>query len=182
MSKTWQNINLEADGLQSANLQFIKRQKKPLTAYVLWLLFPLGLHRFYLKSVASGLLYWLLTSLALYLSITTSVPNVVFFLPVLAWAIYDLYWIRERTIELNKALRMQIFLGQNNSQTLEQNKPTINSQTLIHEYTQIKNAEAQNLQTPRTLTNHSTEKKRIPSIAEQERMLQAIRKKTKPPQ
>jgi len=179
MSKTWQNINLKADGLQSANLKFIKHQKKPLTAYTLWLLLPLGLHRFYLKSMAIGLLYWLFTSLSLYLSITTSVPTVVFFLPVFAWGIYDLYWMRERIVALNKALRMQIFLGQNNSQTLEQNKPTINSQTLIHEYTRIKNTEAKNLQTPTTPTNQSAVKKRIPSFAEQEQMLQAIRKKPK---
>ncbi len=181
MSKTWQNINLEVDGLQSANLQFIKYQKKPLTAYVLWLLFPLGLHRFYLKSVATGLLYWLLTSLALYHSITTSTSKVIFFLPIIAWAIYDVHWIRERIIVLNKALRIQIFSGQNKRQALEQNKPTVNSQTLIHEYTRIKNTEAQDRQPPSSPTNLLAEKKRIPSIAEQEQMLQAIRKKTRLP-
>ncbi|MHB8249267.1 MAG: TM2 domain-containing protein [Acidithiobacillus sp.] len=48
MPKAWEKLDLQGAGVQSLQIRLRKLQKKPLWAYLLWLLFPFGAHRFYL--------------------------------------------------------------------------------------------------------------------------------------
>jgi TM2 domain-containing membrane protein YozV len=49
MPKAWEKLDLQGAGVQSLQIRLRKLQKKTLWAYLLWLLFPFGAHRFYLE-------------------------------------------------------------------------------------------------------------------------------------
>ncbi|MBU2754764.1 TM2 domain-containing protein [Acidithiobacillus sp. CV18-2] len=49
MPKAWEKLDLKGEGLQSVQIRLQQLQKKTTTAYLTWLGFLLGLHRFYLQ-------------------------------------------------------------------------------------------------------------------------------------
>jgi hypothetical protein len=111
MRDAWKRIDLEGGGLQAANRRLAGALRSRRTAYLLWLACLVGAHRFYLRapaggaawcvaSVATGALY----RLAPWAGIGAAAA-------LLAWAIVDLWWIDRRVTRLNKALRMQAYLG-----------------------------------------------------------------------
>lgn len=57
MSEAWKQLDLEGGGLQSANLRLAALPRKRRTAFALLALFPLGLHRDYLRDRRGAWLY-----------------------------------------------------------------------------------------------------------------------------
>ncbi|MEW6313206.1 MAG: TM2 domain-containing protein [Pseudomonadota bacterium] len=111
MSEAWKHLDLQGGGVQSANLLLLKLIKRRRIAYLLWLIFPLGLHRTYLDH-ARGAWGYRLASLA---ALTALLAPWQWLAPVLlagmaAFACHDLYWIDRRVTILNKQLRMQVYL------------------------------------------------------------------------
>lgn len=111
MAKAWQQLNLEGGGLQAVNTLLAAQMRSRTRAYAFWLLFPLGLHRFYLEERRGGVMFPLLslvTTLAVWLA-----PASWWLAPaaaLLGYALHDLFWIDRKVTSYNKALRMQLFL------------------------------------------------------------------------
>ncbi len=106
MGKRWQAMDLKGRGLQGLNIHLKRVMKSRRRAYALWLLFPLGLHRFYLGEPRGGMAYPALGLAAL-------LAGGLWWLPLggmLALALYDLYWIDGRVTALNKRIRLEAFL------------------------------------------------------------------------
>ena len=111
MSEAWKRIDLEGGGLQAANRRLAAALRRRRTAYLLWLAFPAGAHRFYLRSPALGAA-WCVASLAgLALYALEPRAGIAAGVALAAWALAELWWIDRRVTGLNKALRMQAFLG-----------------------------------------------------------------------
>ncbi len=111
MTRAWQKLDLEGGGLQSANLRLVRRLKHRKVAYLMWFLFPLGGHRIYLDDLPRALQYATLTATALILRFSLSwgwalVPAAT----GAAWALYDLAWIDRRVTALNKRIRVAEYL------------------------------------------------------------------------
>ena len=111
MSKAWQKLNLEGGGLQAVNALLAHQMRSRAHAYAAWILFPLGLHRFYLAEPQGGAAFLSLTAI----TITTAwlAPAWWWLLPsalLAAVAIHDLFWIDRRVVAYNKQLRMNLFL------------------------------------------------------------------------
>jgi TM2 domain-containing membrane protein YozV len=102
MSDAWKRIDLGGGGLQEANLRLARQLRRRRTAYLLWLGFPLGLHRWYLKDRAGALAYCALSLGTLFVAPLAAAA--------LLFALSDLWWIDQRVTRLNKALRMQAYL------------------------------------------------------------------------
>ncbi|WP_312261832.1 TM2 domain-containing protein [Candidatus Igneacidithiobacillus taiwanensis] len=49
MPKAWEKLDLQGEGLQKVQIRLQQMQKKRATAYLRWLGFVFGLHRFYLQ-------------------------------------------------------------------------------------------------------------------------------------
>lgn len=112
--KAWERMDLGGGGLQEANIRLARRLKKARTAYLCWLLFPLGAHALYLDRPWRALLYAALSASAAALYAATADPPLAT-LPLVAGgglALYDLLWIRRRLVALNKQIRMQVYLSQ----------------------------------------------------------------------
>ncbi|MGM0552820.1 MAG: TM2 domain-containing protein [Pseudomonadota bacterium] len=111
MRKAWKELDLEGGGLQSLNARLAREMRRRPVAYGAWILFPLGLHRFYLREPFGGGLYVLLTAAALALLVWG--PAWWWAAPVAALAIggvADLIWIDRRVTGYNKELRKRLFL------------------------------------------------------------------------
>lgn len=111
MGKAWQKLNLEGGGLQAVNALLAQKMRSRPRAYIAWILFPLGLHRFYLLEPRGGAAFPIL-SLAVAVTAWLA-PAWWWLLPLaalLGLAIHDLFWIEGRVVRLNKELRMQLFL------------------------------------------------------------------------
>ena len=111
MGKAWQKLNLEGGGLQAVNALLAQQMRSRPRAYLAWVLFPLGLHRFYLAERRGG---WAFVALSLLVALTAWLAPAWWWLlplaPLLGLAIHDLFWIDRRVVSLNKELRMQLFL------------------------------------------------------------------------
>jgi TM2 domain-containing membrane protein YozV len=111
MGKAWRNLNLDGGGLQAVNALLAARMRRRPQAYAAWILFPLGLHRFYLGEPRGGLAFLVLTATA---ALTGwFAPAWWWLLPTVAvagLAVHDLFWIDRRVVACNKELRMQLFL------------------------------------------------------------------------
>lgn len=113
MSEAWKNIDLEGGGLQAANVQLARLQKKPRIAYSLLVLFPLGLHRLYLNDRKGFGGYLALTLIAVVLGLVAPLWTIALPLILSALgALIDIRWIDDQIARLNKQLRMQIFFKQ----------------------------------------------------------------------
>ncbi|MEJ2059780.1 MAG: TM2 domain-containing protein [Gammaproteobacteria bacterium] len=111
MSEAWKKLDLGGAGLQTLNAELTRRMKHSKAAYGLAVLFPLGIHRFYLGSVLGGLLYLLLSTATLIFWFGTHSPYA--WLPFGAEVlllIFDLFWIDRYVVKYNKALRVHQFL------------------------------------------------------------------------
>ncbi len=178
MAKAWKVLDLEGGGLQAANLILARRMKKASWAYFLWLFFPLGAHCLYLAAPRRAALYWaftLLPLLAAYLTSTTLA--LVLALPVLALALYDLRWIDRRRVELNKQIRMQVYLRQSSGPP-SGFRGRYTDDADLGGYLAEKEKERGGHQPVSPQTPGAA--KRAPSFAEQEAMLRELAKKKKP--
>lgn len=176
MSDTWKKIDLEGQGLHAVNLEFVRRQKKLRTAYWLWLLFPLGGHRIYLNSRRAGSFYAAATTLGLVLFFTVGAMGPWIWLAEFVVALWDLRSIEPRVAQLNKELRMALYLQGNTAPPRGYRGRYIDGidQTLP-EYTAIKEGEVPGVGTaPNRSLNE--QKRRHPSFSEQEAMLQELAK------
>lgn len=111
MRESWKKMDLEGGGLQSLQFRLLRSQKKLPAAYASWLLFPLGLHRIYLKEPW----FWLyplatLAAIGLLWAGLSLVGGVVLGL-LAAAAIYDLLRIPDRVSYVNKELRKSLWLS-----------------------------------------------------------------------
>ncbi|MDA8382997.1 MAG: TM2 domain-containing protein [Betaproteobacteria bacterium] len=108
---TWQRLDLEGAGLQSANMTFARLRKRRALGFVLLLPFPLGLHRAYLEDHQGAWAYRLASLLALgaYLG-GYSALALLLGLGLCVYALYDVRWIDQQVIRLNKALRLRVCL------------------------------------------------------------------------
>lgn len=111
MSEAWKRIDLDGGGLQAANRRLASRLRSRRVAYLLWLGFALGAHRFYLRDLVGGIACCLASLATLALVLSTSWAGVAAALGLLAWALADLWWIDRRVTRLNKALRIETYLG-----------------------------------------------------------------------
>lgn len=111
MKRPWQAIDLEGGGLQSLNSELARRQRRPTRAYTLWLLFPLGLHRFYLDSPRGALGQLALTLIALFSGLLVHPAGFAALALVALWGVVDLFWIPRRLPEVNKQERIDLFMS-----------------------------------------------------------------------
>lgn len=111
MRKAWKELDLEGGGLQTLNAKLASEMRRRPAAYMAWVLFPLGLHRFYLREPLGGAGFLALSALAIALALFA--PALWWLAPVLVgvlWAVVDLFWIDRRVTTYNKELRKQLFL------------------------------------------------------------------------
>lgn len=112
MAKTWQKYDFGGGGLQTANLLLARRLRRPGVAYALWLAFPLGLYNWYLRAPWRGAGFLLAATATIALARLVSWPIAAMLAGAMALlALYDLYWIDRRIVALNKAIRMEVYLG-----------------------------------------------------------------------
>jgi hypothetical protein len=111
MSGGWQGRDLGGGGLQSANAALVGRLKRRPLAYALLAAAPLGLHRAYLDS-PRGAWAWRIGTLAVAALAwwNASAGLAGAALLVLA-AAWDAVWIDRRVTRLNKSLRREAYLG-----------------------------------------------------------------------
>jgi len=110
VSGSWKRLDLGGEGLQQANLRLAATLRRPRTAYLLWLAFPLGAHRSYLRERRGAWAYRAASLAALALLALDWRASAALGAVLVCAALYDLTWIRRRVPELNKALRMQAYL------------------------------------------------------------------------
>lgn len=109
MGKQWEGMDLQGGGLQQVQLAYKQMERTTLGAYLRWLLFPLGWHRFYLREPIAGLAYPAATAAAALSHYLAAWPWL-WLLPVVG-ALADLAWIPGRVVKLNKDLRMATMMG-----------------------------------------------------------------------
>lgn len=110
--KTWERLDLQGGGLQDANIRLARRLKKPLAAYLLWCLFPLGAHAIYLGYPWRALVYTGASAATAILYLATG--DALALLPLAAaflLALYDLMRMRRWIIERNKQIRVGVYLS-----------------------------------------------------------------------
>ncbi|MHB1676663.1 MAG: hypothetical protein ACYCSS_03855 [Sulfuriferula sp.] len=175
MSDAWKNLDLEGEGLQSANLKLVQKMKKRKHAYVLLLFFPFGLHRDYLESSLGGWLYRSCTVLfVMALLLGYLWPALVLLAFMSGLALYDIRWIEDKVAAINKALRVQAYKVKP-SVGLPKNFRGRYTDEGLDDYLQVKAQERGGHVAPGTdpaLNSRS----RAPSFAEQEAMLKALAK------
>jgi len=110
VSEAWKRIDLGGEGLQQANLRLARALRRPRTAYLLWLAFPLGAHRAYLRELRGAWAYRAASLVAIVLLALDWRAGAALGGILVAAALADLYWIGRRVTALNKELRMQAYL------------------------------------------------------------------------
>jgi len=109
MGKQWQGMDLKGGGLQQTQIAYKAAARTYVGAYLRWLLFPLGLHRFYLRESRVAWAYPAATIVAAAAHFAAGFPWL-WLLPALG-AVADLFWIPNRLVAVNKEIRMQTMLG-----------------------------------------------------------------------
>lgn len=179
MAKAWKVLDLEGGGLQATNLILTRRLKKASWAYFLWLFFPLGAHCLYLQARGRASIYWVLTLLILgaaYFASTLMVAVVA--LPLIALALYDLRWIDDRRAELNKQIRLQVYMSRSGGPPAGfRGRFADDTDMDLAGYLAEKEKERGGHQPVSPQTPATT--KRTPSFTEQEAMLRELAKKKK---
>ncbi|MBI2312197.1 MAG: TM2 domain-containing protein [Betaproteobacteria bacterium] len=178
MSESWKKLNLEGGGLQSANLKLAALLKRRRRAYGLLLLFPLGLHRDYLEHRAGAWTYRLLSAAALAAwGLGFSVPALAFAGVLAVFALYDLRWIENRVARLNKGLRMEVYMHQS-AGAPEGFRGRFTDEDTLETYLREKDRETPD-QAPAPGAAPADPTRRVPSIAEQEKLLRELAKSRK---
>ena len=175
MSNAWKNINLQGEGLQSANLKLVEQMKQRKLAYQLLAVFPLGLHRDYLDEVPGAWVYRLTTITIIGLFISGFMWPAFALLGLMsAFALYDIRWIEDRVSAINKALRIQAYKNKPAAHMPKNFRGRYTDEGL-DSYLQVKEQELGGHVAPGkdpALNSRS----RAPSFAEQEAMLNAMAK------
>lgn len=175
-SRAWKKIDLEGAGLQALNLYLARRMKRRGTAYLLWLLFPLGAHRFYLEERLGAAAYLGATLLALLLWAILSTPfAVVPLLLALGFALHDLVWIDRRVTAFNKRIRMELYLTTGAVPPAGYRGKYVDD-GYLDDYIRIKESEKAGVQPARPHAPVPLQNRHVPSLAEQEAMLRELAK------
>lgn len=175
MRDAWKHLDLEGEGLQSLNLRYSRTMRRPGRAYALMLLFPLGLHRWYLKSPVAAVAYPLLTALTLWQWRVWDEPMVLgMSAALLIFLLFDLFWIRRRCIALNKTLRLRQFMQPGAKPPAGYRGRYVDD--TLDDYLKIKGRERAGHQAPDTDDTQTADagSTQPPSFNEQEAMLQAL--------
>ena len=109
MGKQWQGMDLKGGGLQQVQMAYKAVERTTVGAYLRWLLFVVGWHRFYLREPFGGLAYVAATGAAAATHYVAAWPWL-WLLPAAA-ALADLVWIPSRVVKLNKDLRMATMMS-----------------------------------------------------------------------
>ena len=173
MSEAWKNLDLEGEGLQSANLRLVKLMKRRPRAYGLLVLFPLGLHRAYLND-ARGAWAYRIATLAVVTALWFGFGWVALGLlgTMLAVALYDIRWIEDRVALINKTLRIHLYKAKSTAPAPKGFRGRYTDDSL-DDYVKLKEQERGGHVLPGkdpALNSHS----RAPSFAEQEAMLKEL--------
>lgn len=173
MSDAWKHLDLEGEGLQSANLRLVQLMKRRPRAYGLLAMFPLGLHRAYLEDVRGAWIYRAasVAALAAWWFGQGWAALVIAGLTV-SFAVYDIRWIEDRVATLNKALRMMVYKGKHSAAAPKGFRGRYTDDDLDG-YLRVKEQERGGHVLPGkdpALNSRS----RAPSFAEQEAMLKAL--------
>jgi len=111
MRSAWRDLDLAGGGLQEANRELARSLRSRRIAYLLWLFFPLGAHRFYLAEPIGGLVYVAASAtLAAFHALGWTGAAVAPAALLVSLAAFDLWWTDRRVTALNKRLRMQAYL------------------------------------------------------------------------
>lgn len=179
MSEAWKQLDLEGGGLQAANVRLAGLLKRRTTAYRLLAAFPLGLHRAYLEESRGAWAYRLLTLAAIgALALGFSYAALGILVGLLAWCAYDLTWIDTRVAQINKALRMQVYLKHGPGAPSGYRGRF--SDDGMEDYRRQKEQERPG-HPPPDAPPSGGERSRAPSFAEQEAKLRELAKRRKPP-
>jgi hypothetical protein len=113
MSQAWKQLDLEGGGLQSANLRLATLLRQRRTAFALLALFPLGLHRDYLRDRRGAWLYRgaSLLGAGTYLA-GQPLISLTLLAALAACATFEAFRIDDAVAQINKKLRMQVYLSQ----------------------------------------------------------------------
>ncbi len=174
MGRTWKKLDLRGAGLQALNARLTRRLKRPLRAYLLWVLFPLGVHRLYLKSPLGAAVYAVLTASSLLLwrafgpaaALAAAGPEA-------ALALFDLIRIERRCTALNKALRMELYLGAGAAPP-EGYRGRDPDDDYLGRYVREKEGERAGHVPPGAAGGDPARGSRVPSFQEQERLLREL--------
>jgi len=109
MGKQWEGMDLKGGGLQQTQIAYKGKVRTHLGAYLRWILFPLGLHRFYLREPRGGWAYIAATAIAAGVHALAGF-SWLWLIPAVG-AVADLFWIPNRLVRVNKEIRMQTMLG-----------------------------------------------------------------------
>lgn len=179
MAKTWQKFDFGGAGLQTANLVLARRLRRPGIAYALWLAFPLGLYNWYLRAPWRGAGYALAVVAVIALAYLVSWPMATILAGAIALlALYDLYWIDRRIVALNKAIRMEVYLGTGAAPPANYRGRYRDEDSDIASYIADKERERAGHAAPTTAPGSGTGK-RAPSFAAQEALLRELAKRDK---
>lgn len=178
MSRRWRTLDLEGGGLQSANLKLARLLKRRSAAYAAWLLFPVGGHAWYLRDRRRALVYLAVSAIAL--TAYALLPPLTALAPaaaLMALALFDLYWIDKRLVQLNKALRMAVYLGQG-AAAPPGFAGRYTDDASLADYLKEKEQERGGHQ-PAAVGRPQGSRRRAPSFAEQEAMLREIARRAR---
>ncbi|HKJ87335.1 MAG TPA: TM2 domain-containing protein [Gammaproteobacteria bacterium] len=109
MGKQWEAMDLKGGGLQQVQMAYKSMARTNPGAYLRWILFPLGLHRFYLKEPWGGIGYLAVSAAALVTQLVAGFPWL-WLVPAVA-ALADLFWIPNRVVKINKELRLKTMMS-----------------------------------------------------------------------
>lgn len=184
MSEAWKQLNLEGGGLQSMNARLTQQMRRHRVAYPLCLLFPLGLHRYYLHEPIGGSVFLALSLLAIALALGPGPTWALWPLGLqLALLTYDLFWIDRRIVAYNKALRKRHFLRPGTTPPAHY-KGRYTDDTDLDDYLREKESERaghQPIETGDDNPDDSTTR-HTPSFSEQEAMLRELARARRPKQ
>lgn len=182
MSEAWKKLDLEGDGLQSANVALSKVLKKRSTAFALLAAFPLGLHRDYLASPAGAWAYRGAAIAAVALLFTPYWQAAALLgAGLTAAAAFDIRWIDDRVAALNKAARRRLTLRKDLAPPPGYRGRQFGDE--LEQYVKDKETERAG-HGDSAAPQHGSTASRMPSFAQQEALLKEIaraKEKRKPP-
>jgi hypothetical protein len=111
MSDAWKHLDLQGEGLQSANLALSRQQKSLRRARLLLLAFPSGMHRAYLADRRGAWLYRLGALLCVLAAWFSPLAGVALLAGLAGFAVRDFFWADDRVAQINKALRKASFFS-----------------------------------------------------------------------
>lgn len=179
MSEAWKKLDLGGEGLQSINAKIANRQKRTLTAYILSIGFPLGLHMLYAGQPPRALFHWALTLAVIVVYFTAPLWAVL--IPAalsVALLAVDLFQMEDLLVRFNKNMRIQLMLQKSATNKPPKNyKGRYTDETDLDEYMNVKEQERGGHVPVDMNELHKEEygnKPHVPSFNEQERMLKEM--------